>query len=415
MTNHTRVLFLTESFHPVLGGGEQHIRSLGARLAASGMPTTVVTRRGDGAWAAEEILDGIRVRRVRPTGPGRTGKYLMVPAALAALVRERNAFDVLVVRGTRVLGLAGLVVARALGKGVVLQPELNGEMSGEVYTWGTRYAHGPVAWAVRWATTVRNLWLRDADAFVAMSHRIREEFLAAGVPIERIALLPHGVDTARFRPATEGERAALRARLGLPLHALVVTYTGRLLRGKGLEALVAAFARVAAEEPRAHLSLVGSGSGQALSVEDDLKQRVREGGLDARVTFAGRVDDVEDWLRASDVFAFPSIFEALGISLVEAAACGLPCVGSRTGGIVDVIEDGQSGRLVPPGDADALAAALRELLADPARRAAMGEAARRVAVQRFDVLDSVERYRSLFREVASRSGAWSARPSVRYR
>jgi glycosyltransferase involved in cell wall biosynthesis len=142
---------------------------------------------------------------------------------------------------------------------------------------------------------------------------------------------------------------------------------------------------------------------------------VREGGLDARVTFAGRVDDVEDWLRASDVFAFPSIFEALGISLVEAAACGLPCVGSRTGGIVDVIEDGQSGRLVPPGDADALAAALRELLADPARRAAMGEAARRVAVQRFDVLDSVERYRSLFREVASRSGAWSARPSVRYR
>ena len=401
MNNHTRVLFLTESFHPVLGGGEQHIRSLGARLAASGMPATVVTRRGDAAWAAEETLDGIRVRRVWPAGPGRTGKYLMVPAALVALVRERNAFDVLVVRGTRVLGLAGLVMARVLGKGVVLQPELNGEMSGEIYTWGTRYADGPVASAMRWAAAVRNLWLRDADAFVAMSHRIREELLAAGVPLERIALLPHGVDTARFRPATAGERSALRARLGLPREALLVTYTGRLLRGKGLETLLAAFGRAAAQEPRAHLSLVGSGSGQALSVEEELRQRVREAGLEPRVTFAGRVDAVEDWLRASDVFAFPSIFEALGISLVEAAACGLPCVGSRTGGIVDVIEDGGTGRLFPPGDTDALAAALGELLADPARRAAMGEAARRVALRRFDVLDSLERYRTLFREVAA--------------
>jgi glycosyltransferase involved in cell wall biosynthesis len=401
MTNHTRVLFLTESFHPVLGGGEQHIRSLGARLAASGMPTTVVTRRGEAAWASEETLDGIRVLRVGPAGPGRTGKYLMVPGALAALVRERHAFDLLVVRGTRILGLVGLVMARALGKSVILQPELNGELSGEIYTWGTRYAEGPVASAMRWATAARNVWLRDADAFVAMSHRIREEFLAAGVPVERIALLPHGVDTTRFRPAAAGERAALRARLGLPGDALLVTYTGRLLRGKGLEPLVVAFGRAAAREPRAHLALVGSGSGQALSVEEELRERVREGGLAARVTFAGRVDDVEDWLRASDVFAFPSIFEALGISLVEAAACGLPCVGSRTGGIVDVIEDGQTGRLFPPGDTDALAAALGELLADPERRAAMGEAARRVALRRFDVLDSLERYRTLFREVAS--------------
>jgi glycosyltransferase involved in cell wall biosynthesis len=401
----TRVLFLTESFHPVLGGGEQHIRSLGARLAASGMPATVVTRRGEAAWAAEETLDGIRVRRVRPAGPGRTGKYLMVPAVLVALVRERNAFDVLVVRGTRILGLAGLVMARVLGKGVVLQPELNGEMSGEIYTWGTRYADGRVASAMRWATAVRNLWLRDADAFVAMSHRIREEFLAAGVPLERIALLPHGVDTARFRPATAGERSALRARLGLPPEALLVTYTGRLLRGKGLETLLAAFGQAAARESRAHLSLVGSGSGQALSVEEELRQRVQEAGLQPRVTFAGRVDEVEDWLRASDVFAFPSMFEALGISLVEAAACGLPCVGSRTGGIVDVIEDGQTGRLVPPGDTAALAAALGELLADPARRAAMGEAARRVALRRFDVRDSLERYRTLFREVTWGSGA----------
>jgi len=90
-------------------------------------------------------------------------------------------------------------------------------------------------------------------------------------------------------------------------------------------------------------------------------------------------------------------------------------VGSRTGGIVDVIEDGRTGRLVAPGDTEGLRTAIESLLADPDLRRDMGEAARRVALGRFDVLDSVERYRSLFREVASRSGAWSAPPSVRYR
>ena len=402
----SRVLFLTESFYPVFGGGEEHIRSLGARLAASGMAATVVTRRGDPSWPAEETREGIRIRRVAPSGPARTGKYRMVPAAVLALFQERDRFDVLVVRGTRVLGLPGLLAGRALGKGVVLQPELNGELSGEAYTWGTRYARGPVAALVRGGTALRNVWFRDGDAFVAMSERIRQEFLAAGVPPEKIAHLPHGVDTARFRPASPDERVALRRRLGLPADALVIAWTGRVLKGKGLETLLGAFERVAAAEPGAHLLLVGSGSGQALSIEDELRGRVQASGLRPRVTFAGRVDAVEDWLRASDVFAFPSLVEALGISLIEAAACGLPCVGSRTGGIVDVIEEGRTGLLVPPGDAEALASALRALLSDPGARAAMGEAGRRLGVRRFDVEDSLERYRSLFREVGSRR-AWT--------
>ena len=95
-----------------------------------------------------------------------------------------------------------------------------------------------------------------------------------------------------------------------------------------------------------------------------------------RVTFAGRVDAVPDWLRAADVFAFPSLYEGLGISLVEAAACGLPAVGSRTGGIVDVIEDEVTGLLVPPGEAAALEDALVRLLSDSSGAAEMGRRAR---------------------------------------
>jgi glycosyltransferase involved in cell wall biosynthesis len=396
----SRVLFLTESFHPVLGGGETHIRALGAALACAGVPVTVVTRQGDATWPSEETLDGMRVVRVPPSGPGRSGKYAMVPAALGALWRDRATFDVLVVRGTRVLGLPGLIMARACGKAVVLQAEINGEMSGEAYTWGTRFERGAVAWLVRGAMALRNLLMRDADAFVAMSRAIRQEFEAARVPPERIAHIAHGVDTSRFRPAEPAEKAALRVQLGLPQEARVICYTGRLLRGKGLETLVEAFAGLARDEEQAHLVLVGSGEGQALSVEALLRGRVLGLGLGARVSFVGRVDRVEDYLRAADIFAFPSTFEALGISLIEASACGLPAVGSRTGGIVDVIEDGESGILVEPGDASGLRSALARLVADEGLRTRMGQGAVGVAALRFDFASTVVRYRCLFAEAA---------------
>jgi len=397
----TRVLFLAESFHPVLGGGETHVRRLGSALVARGDAATVVTRRSEASWPGEETLDGIRVVRVPPPGPARSGKFLMVPAAVQAIRREARRHDVLVVRGTRVLGVPGLLAARASGVGVVMQPETNGELSGEAWTWGKPWAGGPRGRLARAATAARNRWLRDADFFVAMSRAIRDEMLGAGVPRERVALLPHGVDTQRFSPASPAERAAVRARLGLPAGVLAV-YTGRLLRGKGLETLLEAVAGVAGEAPDLRLVLVGSGEGQALSVEEELKRRSAEGGLAGRVVFTGRLERVEDALRASDLFVFPSVFEALGISLIEGAACGLPAVATRTGGIVDVVEDSSTGLLVPPADAPALGAALRALSTDAARRAAMGSEARRVAVSRFDERDGLDRYQAVFREVGFR-------------
>jgi glycosyltransferase involved in cell wall biosynthesis len=395
-----RVLFLTESFHPVFGGGENHVRQLGADLVRLGLKATVITRRGAESWPVDDEVDGIRVRRVPPPGPARAGKFLMLPAALREVLREGRRHDVVVVRSTRVLGMPGLLAARWLGRPVILQPEVNGELSGEAFTWGWtrgRVVDPLVSAVVRF----RNRWLRDAEAFVAMSRRIRDEMVAAGVARERIALIPHGVDTERFRPAELAERDALRAAHGLPDGTLAV-FTGRLLRGKGLNTLVAAFAEVAASRPDLHLVLVGSGAGQALSVEEELRADVRARGLDGRVVFTGRVDDVETYLRAANLFVFPSIFEGLGISLVEAAACGLPAVASRTGGIPDVVDDGRSGLLVTPGRMDELASALGALGGDAALRTRMGVEARRVAVAGFDQRDSALRYRALFRQVTAR-------------
>jgi glycosyltransferase involved in cell wall biosynthesis len=390
----------------VLGGGEAHLRQLAAALVAAGDSATVITRRGEAAWPARDEIDGIRVLRVAPAGPSRTGKYLMLPFAVRAALRELQRHDLLVVRATRVLGLPGLVAARLAGRPVVLQPEINGELDGSAFTWGKPWAERAAGRLVRRVATARNLWLRDADAFVAMSRRIRDEIVGAGVGPERVAWIAHAVDTGRFRPAGADERVALRRALGLPA-GVIATYTGRLLHGKGLDVLLEAFARVAAARPELQLVLVGAGEGH-LSAEESLRRRASVAPLAGRVRFAGRAERVEDWLRASDLFVFPSLFEGLGISLVEAASCGLPSIGSRTGGIPDVIEDGVSGLLVPPGDPGALAATLASLAADGERRAAMGREARRIGLERFERGDAVARYRALFAEVSSRSTA--ARP-----
>lgn len=397
----TRVLFLTESFHPVLGGGENHIRMLATRLAAQGMGTLVLTRRGERGWSRDEVIDGVRVHRVSPSGPGRSGKYAMVPGVVRTLLARRAEYDVIVVRGGRVLALPGLVAARAAGKPIVIQPEVTGELSGEIYTWGTAL-HRPWARSVVGALMVpRNAVLRRADAFVAISSRIQDEILAAGVPRDRIALIPHGVDTRRFRPADGDERIALRRRLGLPERGELVLFTGRLLRGKGVEVLLDAFETVSAVRRESRLVIVGAGGSQALSVEDAVRERVARGPLAQRVTFTGRVDNVDDYLRAADVFAFPSFFEAMPLSLLEATACGLACVASAVGGIVDVIEDGRSGVLLPPGDPRALAEALTSLLANAERRRVLGNAARQRAVELFDFDASVDRYLSLFERLAA--------------
>jgi glycosyltransferase involved in cell wall biosynthesis len=391
-------MFVAESFHPVLGGGEQQVRTLATALAAGGWPCAVLTRRSQADWPAEEWLDGVRIVRVGPSGPARAGKYAMVPAVVAGLWRERSSYDLAVVRGTRVLGLPVLLAARALGKRVVLQCEISGEMSGEVYTWGTRWHRPVVRRVVSKLARLRNRLFADADALVAISAHTRAEFLAAGLPAERVIALPHGVDCERFRPADGVERAALRERLGLPRAGPLLTFTGRLLRGKGVEVLLEAFAALASDAGAAQLAIVGSGSGQALSVEDELRQSVRRLGLESRVTFTGRVENVPDYLRASDAFVFPSFFEAMPLSVIEALGCGLAVVATPVGGIVDLIEAGRTGLLVPPGDAPALARAIGRVSGDERLRSDLGRSARAVALARFDARENVARYRTLFAE-----------------
>nr|WP_294563730.1 glycosyltransferase [uncultured Rhodopila sp.] len=211
-----------------------------------------------------------------------------------------------------------------------------------------------------------------------------------GVSRDRIRTLFNGIDLARARRAEAEGRAAIRARLGWPNDARIALFAGGLNEAKGVPDLLAIQDALLAANPRAMMIWAGDGPLRA-EVE-------RTAG--PRVLVLGRRNDVPELLCAADVLLVPSRwFEAFSLVLAEAAACGVAAVASRIGGIPEVLLDGETGLLVPPGDGAALLEAATRLLADDDLRARFGAAARRRAESAFCldrmVTATLDEYRAL--------------------
>lgn len=208
-------------------------------------------------------------------------------------------------------------------------------------------------------------WL--AHRVIAVSAHVRSQLLDRGALPAAIATIHSPV----VIPEAE-EGACLRRELGVPDDTLVVGCVAVMRAEKGHADLIDAFHRISTVFPHAHLVLVGDG----MPLFERLKAHVAELDLAQRVHFAGRRHDIGTVMKAFDVFALPTQREALGTVFVEAAAMGLPVVGTNVGGVPETMQAGVTGLLVPPSDPAALAEALGSLLANPALRQRMGEAGR---------------------------------------
>lgn len=198
----------------------------------------------------------------------------------------------------------------------------------------------------------------------------------------RVAVVANGVDGEHFAP-DEAERSS---------DPLVVC-VARLVPEKDIPTLLEAFRRTLAEVPTAHLEIIGDGR--------------RATTAPPNVRFLPGTRDIRSHLRRAWVFALASHREASPNVILEAMACGLPVVATRVGGIPELLDDGRSGRLVPPRDPAALSAALTALLRDPSLRASMAEAGRRRALARFGLPRMVRETETVLRDVAQRGTAWT--------
>jgi glycosyltransferase involved in cell wall biosynthesis len=197
--------------------------------------------------------------------------------------------------------------------------------------------------------------LLAADGVFAVGAPLRERVVALGIPAERVRAFARGVDRQRFSP---GDGMAARRRLGLPVDRPIVLWVGRMVPVKGLEVLLAAWRLIYRGPSQPLLVLAGDG-------EERTAIEAMAASLEGSVRFVGSVPNtaLPDWYRAADVVVLPSRSEGVPNVLLEALACGTPFVASAVGAIADLLEP--SSRIVPPGDAPALAVALEQAVAAP--------------------------------------------------
>ena len=310
---------------------------------------TVEAARRRGCRVVE--LDGL----VREVSPARD------VAAVVQLYRLfRRARPQIVHTHTSKAGFVGRLAARLAGvPAVIHQPH------GHIFYgyWSRRRTAMFVA--------LERVAARWTDTLVALTPREIAENLERGIGrAAQYAVVPSPVPIEALR-ASAPSRAAARAGLGLAPDVYVVAGVGRLVPIKGFDLLVAALPELIARVPGAQVLLIGDGVERGA-----LEAQAAALGVAARLRMSGAGSDVIGLLPAADVLAAPSRNEGMGRVLVEALALGLPVVGTRVGGIADVILDGECGLVVPPEDPGALAGALVELGLDRARRAKLAEGAR---------------------------------------
>ncbi|HZZ12930.1 MAG TPA: glycosyltransferase [Paraburkholderia sp.] len=222
---------------------------------------------------------------------------------------------------------------------------------------------------------------------IAVSHYVRRYLISAGVSAGRVETIHDGI--AKPEPVAH---SALRAELGLGPDAVIGCMVAIMRDKKGHEDLIAAVRPLLAARPNLHFVLAGNG---------DLFERIK-GIVDGlqlahRIHLLGFRTDIPNVLRGCDLFVLPTHQEALGQSYIEAMAAGLPVIGTNVDGVPELIEHGVNGLLVPPKDAEALRAAIVQLIDDPAMRARLGEEGRRITDSRFGVDDMADETLDLYR------------------
>lgn len=370
-----RLTYLLDSFQ--LGGTELNAVRTAEHLDPALVSLSVVHFREDGPLRERYERLGVPLRHLPLRGLV-TLNSVSCGTRLAGMLRESRAEilhshdvygNIFGVPWARFAGVrCALASRRWLGS--LPRPGL-----GRLNRWACRAAHGVLA--------------NSSDAVA----RIREE----GVRPSRIRLVPNFVDESFFRPPSAEDRLEQRAQLGFAPGDTVIGIVGRLAPVKNHALLLEAFRRIGAS--RADLGLLIIGDGECAAA---LKEQALQGGLAGRIRFAGALQQPPNLHFLADIAVMCSDDEGFPNVVLEAMAAARPVVATDVGGMRDAIQAGHSGVVVPPGNAEALAAAMASLADHPHEAAAMGAAAREVVLERFTARAAVSNLMAWYRELTGR-------------
>jgi len=376
-----------------IGGAQEVVRTLSEGLVESGCPTVVCSFK-DGPLRAQIEQLGIPVEVL----PQRRYSILAFPfyvremfAIRQALVRLVQKYEIDVIQTHLLRSLDFLVATLRFG---AQRPLIFWTVHN--FNFALRPEQLP---RFRWLAGAKQAvhsWLyrrmaRWANGFIAISNDVETAIVKTIGPVQdRIAIISNGVDMRRYQSSTD--RFATRRALGFTEDDILYTVVGTLKEQKGHRYLIEAVTPLIARTPRLHILIVGDGE-----LRGSLEAQVRAAGIETNIHFLGNRSDVAALLAASNVFVLPSLWEGLPMALIEAMASGLPVIATLVSGSQQVVEQGRSGILVPPGEVTPLRQAMEDLLADPERARLLGKAAQRRIEEAYSARRQAEEHLVLYR------------------
>jgi glycosyltransferase involved in cell wall biosynthesis len=378
-----RILLLY--YEPIPAGQTTHVLSLARALDSREYRVTVILpvhlRRTIAAFRQTGV-EVVPLRLRKAMWP------LQTIVTLARLIREQG-FDIVHVHSQEA-GLLGRAVAWMAGaRGVIYTPQ----------TIDIRRVR------LHWLyVLIEHTLARVTDAIVSVNELDRERLIRWGIPPHKIATIPNGIDLSAFRRPVLSEAegveepvdvGGLRRALGLDEDRQLVMQVARLSAQKDPLAFVEGAAYVVRERPEAQFALVGEGP-----LRDAVAARIRDLGLRGHVHLLGWRDEAFKLMAAADVVSLTSRWEGAPYTLLEAMAWSRPVVATAVNGCPEIVVDGGTGFLVPPGDTTAWARRIIDLLSEPAMAAAMGRAGRRRVEERFSQQEVVACTERLYQQVA---------------
>lgn len=230
------------------------------------------------------------------------------------------------------------------------------------------------------------------DKVIAISEGIRNILISAGVPAEKVACVRSAIDIQNYTALCDDPW--FRKEFGLAQDAKVIGMVAQFIERKGHRYLLQAIPGILSQYPQARFILLGKGP-----LEADIRAMAIAAGIQSSLLFAGFRNDLERILPCLYAIVHPAEMEGLGVALLQAAACGVPLIGTHVGGIPEIVIDGVDGYLIPPRSPQAIAAAVLKLLDDPVKARAMGGAARAIVEKGFSIDAMVAGNLGVYREL----------------
>jgi len=351
---------------------------------------TVVTGLWEWGQPRREIIQGIPVHRHFTAwgmfgikGLRKFGFYTYLLSLFLYLLWHRNEYELIHCHSATSEAAIGVYAGHCLYKPALIRPMASGAF-GDLIILHKDCSLGGRSWLMH--------NISHADAVVALNQKISDEMAALGLNKDKFHFIPNGVEIRPDRPLHDYSWH----------EPMRIVFMGRLHPQKGIDTLLKALGRLAQERPDLPWQLLMAGTGP---LKDELQVMAYRFEIDQRVVFLGHLDRVDALLDACDCFVLPSLSEGMSNALLEAMACGLPCIATDIPGNNSLIQHQRNGLLVPPNDEQALAEAIVAVTGSEELRQSLGQEALKTVEGKYSLSRVAQQYAALYNDLVRSKAA----------